>query len=393
MQRKPRLLRITTASISLKLLLRGQFTFFQRQGYEVLTVSSWGNEVADLLAEGIPHHTVPMTRKITPVQDLICLWKLIRIMQKFKPDIVHTHTPKAGFLGMMAAWICGVPARLHTVAGLPWMESNGVKRKVLIMAERITYACAHSVYPNSRGLLEFLVKELNPSVEKFKVIGRGSSNGIDANYFKRSPDLLKEAREIRVRYQIPDDVLVFSFVGRVVKDKGIIELVEAFKQLSTSHPIRLMLVGPFEQELDPLPPEVIGFILNSELVIQAGFQHDVRAWILASDIFVFPSYREGFPNGVMQAACLEIPCIVSDINGCNEIINHGETGLIVPVKNTELLRNAMLQLLADKEKRSAYAKKARNFVVENFDQPYVWGEIWEEYKVKIARQGDLYFST
>jgi len=244
------------------------------------------------------------------------------------------------------------------------------------------------VYPNSKGLLDFLVKELNPSVEKFKVIGRGSSNGIDTNYFKRTPELLKEAREIRVRYQIPDDVLVFSFVGRVVKDKGIIELVEAFKQLSTSHPIRLMLVGPFEQELDPLPPEVIDFVLHSEWVIQAGFQHDVRAWLLASDIFVFPSYREGFPNGVMQAACLEIPCIVSDINGCNEIINRGESGLIVPVKNTEVLRDAMLQLLVDKEMRSAYAKKARNFVAENFDQPYVWGEIGEEYKVQIARQGN-----
>ncbi len=379
MQGKPRLLRITTASISLKLLLRGQVAYFQQHGFEVLTISADGIEVKDLEAEGIPHQVVPMTRKITPIQDLICLWKLIRVIQKFKPDIVHTHTPKAGLLGLMAARICRVSVRLHTVAGLPLMEATGFKRWVLEMAERITYSCAHHVYPNSNGLLKYIKEQLLIVNRPLSIIGKGSTNGIDTTFFSRSPELLEKAAEIRIKYQIPDDAIVFSFVGRIVKDKGIIELTAAFKKLSTIKDVRLMLVGPFEQELDPLPSQVMQFINDSNLVIKAGFQQDVRPWLLASDVFVFPSYREGFPNVVMQAACLKVPCIVSDINGCNELIEHNESGLIVPPKNDHALFDAMALMAADKKISSAFAEKAQQFVVDNYDQQYVWGELLKEY--------------
>jgi glycosyltransferase involved in cell wall biosynthesis len=392
MQSKPRLLRITTVPISLKLLLRGQVNYFQKKGFEVLTVSAGGSEVNELLTEGIPHQLVPMTRKITPIQDLICLWKLIRVIHTFKPDIVHTHTPKAGLLGMIAAWLCRVPARFHTVAGLPLMESKGFKRSLLKVTERITYYCAHRVYPNSKGLLEFIVNEFQISDSnyqtgvdssskdsKFQIIGRGSSNGIDTLHFFRTPELLEEARAIRVRYQIPEGTIVFSFVGRIVRDKGIVELVEAFKRISTSQDVRLMLVGSFEQDLDPLPDKMIQFINDSRLVIKAGFQPDVRPWLLASDAFVFPSYREGFPNVVMQAACLEIPSIVSDINGCNEIIEDKVSGLIVPPKNVHVLFDAMLMLAKEKDKRLLFGSKARQFVIDNFDQQHVWEEIYKEY--------------
>lgn len=379
MHGKPRLLRITTASISLKLLLRGQFTYFQQQGFEVLTISADGIEVKDLEAEGIPHQVVPMTRKITPVQDLICLWKLIRVIQKFKPDIVHTHTPKAGLLGMMAARICRVPVRLHTVAGLPLMEATGFKQWVLKMVERITYSCAHQVYPNSKGLLKYIKEQLFIINRPLSIIGKGSTNGIDTAFFSRSPELMEKARAIRIEYQIPDDAMVFSFVGRIVKDKGIVELTDAFKKLSSFREVRLMLVGPFEQELDPLPAEVMQFINDSNLVIKAGFQQDVRPWLLASDVFVFPSYREGFPNVVMQTACLKVPCIVSDINGCNEIIEHNVSGLIVPPKNHQALYDAMVLMATDKKRSFDFSEKAHQFVVANYDQQYVWGELLKEY--------------
>ena len=394
----PRLLRITTASISLKLLLRGQFTFFQQQGFDVLTVSADGPEVKDLIADGVPHQVVPMTRMITPMQDLICLWQLIHVIRKFKPGIVHTHTPKAGLLGMMAAWMCRVPVRMHTVAGLPLMEAKGVKRMVLKLTESITYACASKVYPNSLGLLRFMVAEFQiPDSRfqigersnthkfgirnlKFEIIGRGSSNGVDSNHFLRTPPLLDAGRAIRDRYQIPDEAIVFCFVGRVVKDKGIIELVEAFRKLADVVDARLLLVGPYEQELDPLPEGVMYYIQNDSRVIAAGFQHDVRPWLLTSDVFVFPSYREGFPNVVMQAACLEVPCIVSDINGCNEIIEDQVSGLIVPPKNAAALYDAMSQMAQHKEMREHCAMKSRNFVKENFDQQFVWGELLREYQ-------------
>jgi glycosyltransferase involved in cell wall biosynthesis len=382
---KPRLLRITTAPISLKLLLRGQFTFFQQQGFEVLTVSANGSEVKDIVAEGVPHQVVPMTRMITPIQDLISLWQLIRVIRKFKPDIVHTHTPKAGLLGMMAAWMCRVPARMHTVAGLPLMEAKGLKRSVLIMTERITCSCATHVYPNSRGLLHYMREELSIVNCPLSIIGKGSSNGIDSKYFSRTPALMDTAHELRRRFQIPGDATVFCFAGRIVKDKGIVELVEAFKKLSSSADVRLMLVGSFEQELDPLPAETMHYLQHDSRVIMAGFRQDVRPWLMAADVFVFPSYREGFPNVVMQAACLEVPCIVSDINGCNEIIEDRVSGLIVPAKNENALRDAMLQLAAEKELRTSYAAKARKFVTENFDQQFVWGELLKEYFSKVFR--------
>lgn len=384
---KPRLLRITTVPVSLKLLLEGQFTFFQDQGFDVLTVSADGPEVAYLKKNQIRHQVVAMTRAITPLRDLFALWQLILIILKFKPAIVHTHTPKAGLLGMMAAWICRVPVRMHTVAGLPLMEAVGIKRSLLLLTEKITYVCAHRIYPNSSGLLKYIQSEFQTQSEKFKILGKGSSNGIDASYFSRNADLQKQALAIREQYNIGIDTIVFSFVGRLVKDKGIVELVQAFKKIKNSCPARLMLIGPFEENLDPLPVEIMTFIQNDNSVILPGFQHDVRPWMMASDVFVFPSYREGFPNVVMQAACLEIPCIVSDINGCNEIIQQNETGLYVQAKDSESLYSAMLLMANDKEKRISIGQKSREFVAKNFDRTYFWSELLNEYHESLVASG------
>jgi len=388
MHRKPRLLRITTAAISLKLLLRGQVTYFQQHGFEVLTVSAGGREVNDLKSEGIPHQVVPMTRTITPLRDVYCLVVLIRIIARFKPDIVHTHTPKAGLLGMMAAWISRVPVRMHTVAGLPLMEATGLKHSILLLTERITYRCASGVYPNSKGLMKFIDSKFKIQHSKFHMIGNGSSNGIDAQHFSRTSALAHLAKDIRSRFQIPDHAIVFSFVGRIVKDKGVVELVSAFQKISIDVPVYLMLVGPYEQELDPLPAQTMQFIEHSPQVIKAGFQNDVRPWLLASDVFVFPSYREGFPNVVMQAACLEVPSIVSDINGCNEIIRDNESGLIVPVKNENALYGAMLRLSNDQGLRASLAKKSREYVATHFDQRFVWEELLKEY-VRLVKSEKL----
>jgi len=380
MESRPRLLRITTVPISLKLLLRGQFTFFKSHGFEVLSVSADGAEVKDLIQDGVPHKVVPMTRTITPVSDFVSLIKLIQVIRKFNPDIVHTHTPKAGLLGMMAAWMCRVSVRMHTVAGLPLMEAKGVKRKALMVTERITYACATNVYPNSKGLLKYIHEELTIDNCQLSIIGRGSSNGIDSSYFSRTSEIETRAGEIRRQHRIAKGAIVFSFVGRVVKDKGIVELITAFKMIcQTKEDAYLLLVGPLEQELDPLPAAVLDFIQHNPQVIAAGYQNDVRPWMVASDVFVFPSYREGFPNVVMQAACLEVPCIVSDINGCNEIIEDQVNGLIVPAKDAKALYEAMQAMMEDHEKRESFAKKSREFVSQNFDQQFVWGQLLAEY--------------
>jgi glycosyltransferase involved in cell wall biosynthesis len=365
--------------MSLALLLKGQVPFFQQQNFEVFTASADGPEVAGIKAQDIPHAIVPLTRTISPWKDLVCIWQLIQLIRKIKPDIVHTHTPKAGLLGMLAAWICGVPVRMHTVAGLPLMEARGIKRFVLNVTEQITYFCAQHVYPNSVGLRDFIQREFWMGRNKLKMIGRGSSNGIDTNYFKRQLFLEEEVKRIRQHWNIETTEVVFGFVGRLVKDKGLVEFIQAFQQLNNVR-ARLLLVGSFEEALDPLPKNCLDFLEKDPGVILPGFQHDVRPWMMAMDVFVFPSYREGFPNVIMQAACLEVPCIVSDINGCNELITDGVTGWVIPVKNSARLADAMSEAMANETDAKNKAKAARTFVVENFSADYVWNELLKEYK-------------
>lgn len=353
-------------------------------------MSADGKDVADVVKDGTRHIIIPFTRKITPWQDLICLWRLVREIKKLQPDIVHTHTPKAGLLGMLAAWICRIPIRLHTVAGLPLMEAHGFKRKVLEVAELVTYACAHVVYPNSTGLNKFISGHFKISPQKLRVIGKGSSNGIDTAFFIRSNDLETETRAVRREYGIGDGDVVFSFAGRIVRDKGIVELVKAFETTSRDFPSRkllLLLIGDFEEAHDPLPTDILKFLTNDKRVILAGFQRDIRPWITASDVFVFPSYREGFPNVVMQASLLQVPCIVSDINGCNEIVEHDHTGLIVPAKDVTALVQAMKDMIQDEGKRKRYSIAARDYVAENFRREFIWEELRKEYDRMLSRKG------
>lgn len=386
----PRLLRITTVPMSLHLLLQGQFRFMREQGFDVVTMSSQGREIEDVVRDGTRHIVIPLTRKITPLQDLKCLWLMVREIRQLKPDIVHTHTPKAGLIGMMAARICNVPVRLHTVAGLPLMEASGITRWVLQLAEQITYACAHRIYPNSVGLKLFIEQRFPMREEKVKIIGKGSSNGIDTVYFDRSNDLEERAVGVRAKCKIASADFVFSFVGRIVKDKGIVELIKAFKEVSDDlaklHPkkkVFLLLVGPIEHDLDPLPQQIYDFAMEDERVIFAGFQADIRPWIMASDVFVFPSYREGFPNVVMQASLLKVPCIVSDINGCNEIVRDGITGIIVPPKKVDALVKSMKELILDDARRKGYGVAARNFVATHFKREFIWQELRKEYEERL----------
>jgi glycosyltransferase involved in cell wall biosynthesis len=378
---KPRLLRITTVPVSLKVLLQGQLNFFQQHGFEVLAVSADGKEVDSITSTGVPHCVIPMTRQITPLKDLLALVSLVRLIRKFRPDIVHTHTPKAGLLGMLAAWLCAVPVRLHTVAGLPLMEASGLKRQLLVATERICYACATIVYPNSKGLMSYIRNNIGFG-SKVRMIAEGSTNGIDTNFFRRTGLLEQQAKTIRNNRGINDHNIVLSFVGRIVRDKGVVEMIQAFKRLRSimaDRKIYLMLVGSFEQELDPLPDEDYRFLHDCPDVILAGYQSDVRPWMMASDIFVFPSYREGFPNVVMQAACLEVPCVVSDINGSNEIVKNEERGLIVAVKDSEALFLAIKKLIVEDSLRKIFSASAKDFVVSHFSQQSVWNALLNEY--------------
>ena len=280
---------------------------------------------------------------------------------------------------MMAAKLAGVKIRLHTVAGLPLMEATGNKRKVLNFVEKLTYSCATKVYPNSQGLYDFILKEKLGKADKIEVIGNGSSNGIDVNHF--DPALFSDEANQTLKQQlgISKDDFVFVFVGRLVKDKGINELINAFKtlQLSNPQPLKLLLVGPLEQDLDPLPQDVLDEIEKNENIISVGFQKDVRPYFAVSNCLAFPSYREGFPNVVLQALAMGIPTLVSNINGCNEIVKENYNGLIFPPKDESSLLDSMEKILKNDLYNDIQAVSRSSIMI--YRQEVIWELLKENY--------------
>ena len=378
---KKKLVRITTVPQSLEKLLEGQLRFMSDY-YDVTAVSANKSGLEQYgTNEDVPTFYLNLTRKITPVADLRALYKLYRFLRRERPLIVHTHTPKAGIVGMTAAYFAGVPLRLHTVAGLPLMEAKGVKRVVLNFVEKQTYRFATNVYPNSKGLYDFIISERFTEPNKLKVIGKGSSNGIDTSYFNPSLYSEKDIAQLRDELNIPQNDFIFLFVGRLVKDKGINELVNAFiKYSEENRNISLLLVGPFEEELDPLDQETSKAIVSCGKIVSVGFQKDVRPFFAISNVLTFPSYREGFPNVVMQAGAMGLPSIVSNINGCNEIITHNHNGLIIPVKDEIAIYNAMISIAENNELYMSLSDNVRSIIVSNYERKEVWDFLLNEYR-------------
>ncbi|MBZ9729058.1 glycosyltransferase family 4 protein [Salegentibacter sp. JZCK2] len=376
-----KLVRITTIPLSLEKLLEGQLSFMSKY-YEVTAVAAEKERLKKYgRKNGVETFWVEMTRAITPVQDLKAVWKLYNFFKREKPEIVHTHTPKAGIVGMLAAKMAGVPLRLHTVAGLPLMETTGKKRKVLDQVEKFTYKLATKVYPNSRGLREIILKEGFAKESKLKVLGKGSSNGIDTKYFDPYQFEDTQKKNKRQSQGIPQEDFVFIFIGRLVSEKGINELVESFRKLQRKHQnISLLLVGPFEKELDALKEDTFKTIRDHEKIFTTGYQEDVRPYLAVSNALAFPSYREGFPNVVMQAGAMNLPAIVSDINGCNEIILEGVNGVIIPSKNVSALLKAMELFVENKNYTERLSANAREEICKYYERKEFWQILLKEYK-------------
>lgn len=383
----PKLVRITTVPISLKVLLKGQMKFMKNNGFEVIMVSSDGDEVQALLEqEECPHITVPFTRKITPFKDLYCLIKLTMLLRKIKPDIVHTHTPKAGLIGMWASLLSGVPVRLHTIAGLPWMETKGLLRRLLKTMERLTAFAATEIFPNSFNQQQFLFSE-NIARNKMKVLGSGSSNGIDCEYFSSSDAINQAAAKLHAQFDIPENGWVWIFVGRIVKDKGIAELLDAFDDFHSQYPEdRLWLVGEEEPQLDPLEKKHSGLLHNTSFIRWCGYQKDIRPFLAASQVLLFPSYREGFPNVPLQAGAMGCMLLLSDINGCNEIVSHMDNGILIPPKKKEDLLNQMMYIRQNPELRKTMADRIQQKIRLSYNQNALWNLLLNEYRFRIQKQ-------
>lgn len=376
-----KLIRITTVPLSLDKLLTGQL-HYMNAFYEVIAVSSEKEYLEKIgKKENVRTFPLEMSRKITPIRDLIALVQLFVFLKKEKPLIVHSHTPKAGIIGMLASKCAGVPIRLHTVAGLPLMEAKGFRRKVLEKVEKLTYSCATMVYPNSKGLYDFIVVNNFTKQKKLKIIGNGSSNGISTIYFSPERVTQLQQQSLKIKLGIEKKDFVFVFVGRLVGDKGINEVVLAFKKIAEQNPnVKLLLVGMQEKDLDPLDMSTQEEIECNDNILFVGYQDDIRPYLAISNALVFASYREGFPNVVLQAGAMGLPSIVTNINGCNEIIIDGKNGIIIPVKNREAIEKAILKMINDADFFISLQSNARQMITDRYEQQHNWAAILNEYK-------------
>ena len=377
-----KLIRITTVPMALRYLLPGQMRFMAANGFDVLMISADGKELSEVKEqEQCRHIIVPMTRKITIFQDIKCLFQLISIFRKEKPDIVHTHTPKAGLLGMLAAKLCGVKIRIHTVAGLPLMVERGFKYRLLKFIEKITYASASQVWPNSNSLLRFISEKKLVDAAKLRIIRKGSTNGIDINRFNKDTLDEKVVTEIKNQLNYSSQNKYLLCIGRLVVDKGIVELVNVFVQLQKNDPsLKLILVGGYEPLLDPLPVNTLQQIETNNAIIHINWSNNVEYYMHLANYFVFPSHREGFPNVLLQAGAMELPVICSRITGNIDIITDNETGLIFEPGNEQQMLSLLQYAMAHAQDMQAMAKKLQQIVREDYRRENIWQNILTAYK-------------
>ena len=377
-QQPIRLAHITTIPSTL-LFLTGQVEHMRSKGFQIHTLSSPGEIPVDVAGEIYRHHTVKMTRRMTPGRDLAALVGLTRHLRRIRPAIVHSHTPKAGLLGMLAAWIARVPVRIYHIHGLPFVTATGNKRRILAMTERIACKLANQVLCVSPSVRDVVVSERFCPVNKIKVLGSGSINGVDAKV-TFNPTLTHGIRcQVRAKYNIPQDAVVIGFVGRIVRDKGIAELAEAWHSIRYEFPeAYLMMVGDFEEE-DAISGSTQRVLRTDDRVCVTGFLWEMPPLYTAMDMVVLPSYREGFPVVPLEAAAMALPVIATNIPGCVDAVVDGVTGKLIKCKDAQALTDAIRNYITDKSSRLAHGQAARERVLTEFQPGDIWEATHDEY--------------
>ncbi|MBR6446475.1 MAG: glycosyltransferase family 4 protein [Prevotella sp.] len=379
--KKLKIIRATTVPVTLDVFCNGTLRELSFK-YEVIALSSPGKEMSQLVKrEGVRSIEIPMCRHISLMRDVVSLWKVVRAFCRERPQMVHSMTPKAGLLCMIAAWWTKVPVRVHTFTGLVWPTETGFKRKLLMLTDKITCACATHIIPEGEGVKKDLL-ENGITKKPIKVLGYGNVRGVDMIRFSRRSEVMEKVQAI-----LDKEKFTFVFVGRIVRDKGVNELCEAFDRLNKQYPnTRLFLVGMFEDDLDPISEKSKSVIETNASIQAVGVKHndDLLAYYAASDCFVFPSYREGFPNTVLEAGAMGLPSIVTDINGSREIIIEDENGTIIPSKNVEALYKAMERMVVDEGWRKTMAGNARQLIQDRFERGFVQQQLINFYEEILA---------
>ena len=366
---KPKFFITTTVAQTLS-FFKGQPRQWNEK-FDVCAISSEFDELKQFAEEeGIKYKYIPMKRKISLFADIASLFRWIWLLLKERPNIVHGNTPKAALLSMIAAWLTRRPVRIYMLHGLRYQTTQGRLRRVLLVIERLTCNCATHIICVSEGVRRKLEGDGLCKEGEATVIGYGTAGGIDTERF--STEAIKGLPLVREQLRIPSGDFVFCFVGRIVKEKGINELVTAFDRLSQeNNNVNLLLVGPSEKNLDPIAKETDELIAKNKRIYAVGKQNDVRPWLIASNAFVLPSYREGVGMVLLEANAMGVPCIASDIIGCNDVVVDGVNGEFVASQNTEALYKKMREWIANPEKVAMMAATSRSHVLNHYEQSYV----------------------
>jgi glycosyltransferase involved in cell wall biosynthesis len=373
-----RVAHVTTAPMSLRYLLLNQLLSIQADGYEVVGISAPGPEVPEVEGAGIRHVAVPMTRNFTQWHDLITFWRLYRVMRRERFTIVHTHTPKPGLLGQLAARLAGVPIVINTLHGFYFHDHmRPFWRRFYIMTEKIAARCSDVILSQNSEDVETAVREKICQRESIKRLG----NGIDVRRFDRRQVDPAAVAQTRYALGLPDEALVVGFVGRLVEEKGILELLQAMQTVTAQVPnVRVLIVGPIDYEkLDVLKPEIAQRYGLADICIFTGKREDMPELYAQMNVFVLPSHREGFPRAPMEASAMGVPCVVSDIRGCREAVLPECNGLLVPLHDVPALAQAILGLLTDRKKAHCMGIEGRRLAEERFDEQLVFSTVKAEY--------------
>lgn len=368
---------ITTTIPLTFIFFKGQPQLWKEE-YDVCAISSEPDNLKKFAEEeGIRCKHIPMKREISLFADVVSLFRWIWLLLKERPYIVHGNTPKASLLSMVAAWLTRRPVRIYMCHGLRYQGTQGKLRKLLMAMEKIACSCATHVIGVSKGVADIMVSDGLCKKEKMMVVGHGSAGGVDMEKFNPN----KVEHDVRNELGIPNDAFVFAFVGRIVGDKGVNELVGAFNRINEkNHNTHLLLVGPKESVQDPINANTAAIIEKNSSIHAVGMQLDVRPYLKAANAFVLPSYREGFGMVLIEAGAMGLPCITTNITGCNEIIIPRENGAIVEPRDEEALYKEMKKWVENPDIVKTMAAKSRKMVEDRYECHKVWEEYYKFYK-------------
>jgi glycosyltransferase involved in cell wall biosynthesis len=373
-----KMLIVSTTPVCFATFAKGQAKFLS-QYYRVELISSSSSQNKSIEEhEGVKLNVVEMSRQISPLQDFRSLWQLFVFFRKHKPDVVYSFTPKAGLLSMTASFFAGVQLRMHNIIGMPLMETKGIKHFILKKIEAITYLFSNKLLCNSHGLKEYINSNLLK--KPITVIAGGSINGVDMQYFKDTFSS-QDKNKIKEELSIDKNDFVLTYVGRVVKDKGIDELIEAFIGLQVQQKsLKLLIVGEVEKHFNPINKSSLEHLKCNAKIIFRPFANDIRPYLAVSNVLVLPSYREGLPNILLEAGSFGLPLIASDINGCNEVVRHRENGLLVEKKNIKALRGSIKQLVENEALYQQFKRNARKMIQDRFEQNLFYQALLREFR-------------